>query len=139
MLEGEDNTKYSMLETSQKVKELILKGDQPPLPQEILDSNDPAIQALVEARANAIAYKPEDRLSARSIANILDAAVSPEIRERKTLKNDNVDLAPFPQNDQGLHKLEFVHIGKLEFFDFVPDCCIFYANFSFSIALLFLP
>ena len=132
VLEGEDDTKYDMLETSQKVKQLILKGDQPPLAREILESSDPAIQALVQARAKAIAYDPEDRLDARGIANILDAAVPPELSQTnqrgttisapaQTLRKDRAvshvsndeDVAPFPQNDQGLHKLvEFVHIAK---------------------------
>ena len=74
-----------------KVKEMILRGDKPLLPKEIMESEDPAIKALVEARDAALAYEVKDRSSAREVANILDAAVSRLSSHDKKIKKEKRD------------------------------------------------
>mmetsp|Transcript_8402 Transcript_8402/g.18172 ORF Transcript_8402/g.18172 Transcript_8402/m.18172 type:complete len:502 (-) Transcript_8402:108-1613(-) len=71
-----DDTRYDMAGAAEKVREYILRGDLPPLPSEVAESDDPAIKALIEARDEALTFDATKRPSARDIANILDKAVS---------------------------------------------------------------
>ena len=60
------------------VKDMIIEGTLPTLPKEILDSSNPAIRALVEAREKSLEYNPSDRLSAKEITTILEKGVLDE-------------------------------------------------------------
>ena len=64
-----------MRETSQRVRQLILNGDLPPLPPAVVESNDPSIEALVRARNEVLVYDANKRASAREVATMLDEAV----------------------------------------------------------------
>ena len=73
-LEG-NTTTYNHTEVSKKIQGLILKGELPPLPTEVIDSQDPAINAIVRARNKALVYNPTTRSNARDIANFLEKVV----------------------------------------------------------------
>jgi hypothetical protein len=55
---------------------VILKGVDPPLPHEVLDSTDPAIEAILQARKLATTYDVDERPRARDVANFLVEAAS---------------------------------------------------------------
>mmetsp|Transcript_37574 Transcript_37574/g.55325 ORF Transcript_37574/g.55325 Transcript_37574/m.55325 type:complete len:407 (-) Transcript_37574:188-1408(-) len=54
-----------------EIKASILNGVTPTLPKRIERSKDPATLAVVEAMRKCLAFKPEDRPSAREVANSL--------------------------------------------------------------------
>ena len=160
------------------VKDMIIEGTLPTLPKEILDSSNPAIRALVEAREKSLEYNPSDRLSAKEITTILEKGVLDEKKKSSSAAaaaavvevvdessestssvprsaevvvqaptddtegkaNDNNDEAPFPQNERGLHKLEFVHIAKtgyvfVIFLLFFDSLVKYYDSFSLLLNL----
>ena len=80
-----------MLEASQIAKVLILQGKLPPLPQEIYESDDPAIKALIQARDKALTYDASKRPSARDVARMLDKTASRSDTEQ-------IVKAPSPEN-----------------------------------------
>ena len=75
-IEGHGEKLYNEEEVAQEVRTLILKGVDPPLPPEVLNSTDPAIKAILQARKLATAYDVDKRPRAREIASILDKAAS---------------------------------------------------------------
>ncbi len=107
-LEG-DETAYNLPDAARKAQDMIVECTRPPLPAEILDSSDPAIRAMVKARNKSLICNAKERPSAREVATILDNAISPDEHPAITAG----DRPPaMPQNDRGLHRLEFVHISK---------------------------
>ena len=47
---------YSKNKDKNEVEEMVLSGKRPPLPQEIYNSSDPAIQAIIKARNEAYTF-----------------------------------------------------------------------------------
>ena len=121
---------------------VLHEGEEPYLSPEILESTDPIIKAILEARKPAMAYDENERPSAREISNILVEAAArlgvmeePSPRKKKAVRtidrereengndgsssNEGKDVVSLgqtvpssPQNERGLHKLELVHIAK---------------------------
>ncbi|KAL9191463.1 hypothetical protein ACHAXT_001169 [Thalassiosira profunda] len=54
-----------------KAQKKVMDGERPKIPEEVLESDDPAIQALVSATKKCWEQKPEDRPSAASIRDEL--------------------------------------------------------------------
>eukprot|EP00581_Thalassiosira_minuscula_P001749 CAMPEP_0183742812 /NCGR_PEP_ID=MMETSP0737-20130205/64891_1 /TAXON_ID=385413 /ORGANISM="Thalassiosira miniscula, Strain CCMP1093" /LENGTH=604 /DNA_ID=CAMNT_0025978405 /DNA_START=159 /DNA_END=1974 /DNA_ORIENTATION=- len=69
-LEGDSKT-YSEKELAVKVRQKILDGEVPYLPDKVLKSEDPAIKAILRAKLDAMTYDAKDRPTARDVANYL--------------------------------------------------------------------
>jgi serine/threonine protein kinase len=79
------------------VKQLILNGEQPPLPPEIEESKDPAIQAIIRAMRKAFTFDAKERPSAREIAKLLDESTFNDTRNVND-KSPDLDEPSRPLN-----------------------------------------
>ena len=61
--------------SSDDTARLVKKGARPKLSQRILNSTDPLDQLLLEAMTMCLAYKPEDRASAREVEALLKSGM----------------------------------------------------------------
>jgi len=137
-LEGPDEKLYYEKEMALAVRQKILDGEVPLLPEEATKSTDPAIKAILKAKSDAMAYDVKDRPTARQVANelvrvaselgIMDGTTKPNIldgdakgtavssvgkSEAKAVASGAGETGGaatvFPQNERGLHPLEFIH------------------------------
>jgi serine/threonine protein kinase len=73
----------------ESVREDVLRGISPHLPEEFASSKDPAVVAFRQAMDMCFAYDPRDRASAREVANVLfDALLEISQTEEKDEEGD---------------------------------------------------
>lgn len=98
----------------QQVKNMILNGIQPPLPPEVEESRDPAIQTLLLAMRKALTFDAKKRPSSREIADILDQGTSAHNVNEQLLENNKQEYrkAAANNNVKGFEKRRHEHGDK---------------------------
>ena len=78
-----------------RVSHLKMEGQLPKVPDQTLTLNDPYINLLLEAMEQCYRFKPEDRPTAREVAEFLET-------RKKTLDDNLVEFGRFPKSTSGI-------------------------------------
>jgi hypothetical protein len=72
-----------------------MEGQLPKVPDQALTLNDPYINLMLEAMEQCYRFKPEDRPTAREVAEFLET-------RKKTLDDNLVEFGRFPKSTSGI-------------------------------------
>jgi hypothetical protein len=78
-----------------RVSHLKMEGQLPKVQDQTLTLNDPYINLLLEAMEQCYRFKPEDRPTAREVAEFLET-------RKKTLDDNLVEFGRFPKSTSGI-------------------------------------